>query len=156
IGLEAGHVDDREVGGEGGEVLPGRPAEQVAGEDARPGGLRVHAQAAAVRRVSADVEVLRVQLTVRDVRHQAGGQAVVVRLADRLVYLAPPDLGLARRLAHDELVPRRAPGVRRGADDEGALGRDLGLARGDRALVQLGDGEVRQDVAAEPRRWGGG
>ena len=43
------------------EVLARRPAEQVAGEDARPGGLGVDAEAAPVRLVRADVQVLRVQ-----------------------------------------------------------------------------------------------
>ena len=63
-----GHVDDREVGREAGQVLARRPAEQVAGEDARPGGLGVDAEDAAVRRVRADVQVLGVQ--ARDPRRR--------------------------------------------------------------------------------------
>ena len=124
VGLEAGHVDDREVGREGREVLARRPAEQVAGEDAGPGGLGVDAQAAAVRLVGADVHVLGVQLAVLEVRHEAGAEAVVVRLADLVVDLAPPDLVLAPRLADDELVLGRPAGVEAGADDERALGGD--------------------------------
>ena len=150
IGLEAGHVDDREVGDEGREVLARRPAEQVAREDAGPGGLGVDAQAAAVRRVRADVHVLRVQLLVRDVLHEAGAEPVVVLLADLVVDLAPPDLVLAPRLADDELVLGRAAGVLAGADDERALGGDDALAVADRALVELGDGQVGERRC---RRW---
>ncbi len=155
VGLEAGHVDDREVGRERRELGARRPAEQVAREDAGPGGLGVHAQAPAMGRMGADVQVLGIQLAIREVGHEAGAEAVVVGLADRLVDLSPPDLGLARGLAHDELVARRTARVGGGLDDHRAVGGDGALARGHGALVQLGDGEVRQDAAAEPRRWGG-
>ena len=155
VGLEAGHVDDREVGLERRQVLARRPAEQVAREDAGPRGLGVDAEAPAVVRMGADVQVLGVQLAVREVGHQPAAQAVVVGLAELLVDLAPPDLGRARRLADDELVARRAPGVLAGPDDERPVGGDHALVGGDRAFVELGDREVGQDVAAEPGRWGG-
>ena len=104
--------------------------------------------------MGADVHVLGVELPVRDVRHEPRAEPVVVRLADLVVDLAPPDLGLAPGLADDELVLRRAAGVLAGTDDERALGRDLALARADGALVQLGGGKVGQDAA--PDRGGGG
>ena len=70
-------------------------------------------------------------------------------LADLVVDLAPPDLVLAPGLADDELVLGRAARVLAGPDDERALGGDGALAGADRALVQLGDGEVGQDAAAD-------
>ena len=67
---------------------------------------------------------------------------VVVLLGDRLVDRPPPDLRPARRLADDELVLRRAPGVLAGANDERAVRRDDPLAVADGVLVQLGGREV--------------
>ena len=45
VGLEAGRVDDREVGLEADQVVRRRPDEQVVAEDARPGRLGVGAHA---------------------------------------------------------------------------------------------------------------
>ena len=115
-----------------------RPAEQVAGEDARPGGLGVDAQAAAMGRMGADEAVLGVDRAIGEVRHQPGPQPVVVLEGDRAVDLAPPDLRRGARLLDDELVLRRAAGVLAGPDDERALGGDQALAGADRVLVQLG------------------
>ena len=69
---------------------------------------------------------------------EPGAQAVVVRLGDRPVDGAPPDLVVARRLVDDELVLRRAAGVLARPDDERAVGRDEALAMADGVLVQLG------------------
>ena len=44
--------------------------------------------------VRADEAVLRVEVALREVVDEARPQAVVVLLADRLVDLAPPDLGV--------------------------------------------------------------
>ena len=60
-----------------------RAAEQVPGEHAGPGGLGVDAQAALVRGIGADVQVLGVQVLLGAVGHEAGAKPVVVRLADR-------------------------------------------------------------------------
>jgi len=72
-----------------------------------------------------------------------------VGLADLVVDVAPPDLGLAPGLADDELVPGRAAGVLAGADDQRAIGRDLALTRQDGALVQGRGGQVGEDAAAD-------
>ena len=151
VGLEARHVDDREVGLERGQRLARRDPEQVAREHAGPGGLGVDAKAPSMGLVGADVQVLRVERAVLHVRHQARAEAVVVRLADLVVDLAPPDLVLAPRLADDELVPRRAARVLPGADDERALGGDRAFFGRERVLVQLGDGEVGEDGAGHVR-----
>ena len=63
-------------------------------------------------RMGADEHVLAVQAPIGEVGHEARAQAVVVVLGDRVVDVAPPDVRLARRLADDELVLRRAAGVR--------------------------------------------
>src|SRR5690606_9281661 len=97
----------------------------------------VDAQAAPMPWVGADVEVLGVERPIGDVRQQARAEPVVVLLADRLVDLAPPDLGLARGLADDELVLRRAAGVLPGPHHERAVGREDALAVPDGVLVEL-------------------
>ena len=152
VGLEAGHVDDREVGDEGREVLLRRPAEEVAGEDAGPGGLGVDAEAAAVLGVRTDVHVLCVELLVRDVLDEPRPETVVVLLADLVVHVAPPDLVLAPGLADDELVLGRAARVLAGVHDERAVGGDGALAGADRVLVELGHRQVGDDAGAD--EWG--
>ena len=147
ISLERRDVDDREARGEGPQVLGARAAEQVAGEDARPGGLGVDAQRPAVLRMSADEQVLAVQAALGEVGRQSRPQPVVVLLADGVVDVAPPDVRLARRLTDDELVLRRAPGMRAGAHDERALRRDQPLTLPDGCLVQRGRRQVRDDLA---------
>ena len=142
------------LGANGGEVLGRRPAEQVPGEDARPGRLRVDAQRAPMGRGRADVQVLGVQRPVGGVRDEACPEPVVVLLADRPIDLAPPDLALAPGLLDDELVLRGAARVPAGPDDERPLGRDDSLAGPDRVLVQLGHGQVGPDRA--PQRVTGG
>ena len=120
------------------EVLGARPAEQVAREHAGPGRLGVDAQRAPVARVGADEAVLGVQVAVRAVGDEPGAQPVVVRLADRPVDRAPPDVVAARRLVDDELVLGRTAGVPPGPDDERPLGGDQALAVADRVLDELG------------------
>ena len=127
------------------------PAEQVAGEHAGPGGLGVDAQPALMRRVRADVQVLGVQVLLGAVGHEAGAKLVVVRLADRPVDLAPPDLVAAGRLVDDELVLRRATGVLAGADDQRAVGGDEALAGADRVLDELGRRAVDPQAATQRR-----
>jgi hypothetical protein len=112
-------------------------------------------------RMGADVEVLAVDRAVGDVAHETRAEAVVVLLADRLVDLAPPDLRLARRLADDELVLRRAAGVLPGADDERSVRRDDALPVADGMLVELCRREVavrrvevRRGIAKLGRRHG--
>ena len=71
-------------GREAGQVVGGGPAEEVAGEDAGPGGLGVDAQRAAVRRDAAPMKQSwaksRLSATYVD---EAGAEPVVVLLADR-------------------------------------------------------------------------
>ena len=147
VGLEGRHVDDREVRGEARQVVRGRPAEQVPGEDARPGGLGVHAERSAVGRMRPDEQVLAVQAPIGEVGHQPAAEPVVVLLADRVVHVAPPDVRLARRLADDELVLRRSAGVGPVATTSGPSAAIRPSPLADRRLVQGRGRQVRDDLA---------
>jgi hypothetical protein len=105
-----------------------------------------HAQPA--RRVGAAVQVLDEQLGERaQVRPHVGQQRVEVRLAHRLVDLPPVDVGLARRLAHHELVVGRAAGVRRRHRHERPHVGERPLAAPHGGLHELGRRVVPVDLA---------
>jgi hypothetical protein len=98
--------------------------------------------------VGAAEQVLHEQLVARgEVRLHVGEQRVEVRLVERLVDLPPVHVGLARRLAHDELVVRRAPGVRGRDGDEGAHVGERALAATDGVLHELRGDEVPVHLA---------
>ena len=124
---------------------------RLRGEDARPRGLGVDAEAALVRGMGADEAVLGVHRAIGEVGHQPRPEAVVVLEGDRAVDVAPPDLPRRRRLLDDELVLRRAAGVLAGANDERTLGGDDALAGPHGVLVQLGRGEIGSDDPADGR-----
>ena len=86
---------------------------------------------------------------VREVRHQPGAQAVVVRLADLLVDLAPPDLVLLDGSRTMNLSRGDRPCACRSGRRAGPSAAIVPSRARDRALVELGDGEVRQDAAAD-------
>ena len=67
VGLEAGRVDDGEVGHEADQVLRAGPDEQVVAEDAGPGRLGVGAHRAPLARIGADEAVLHEQLALEHV-----------------------------------------------------------------------------------------
>ena len=90
-----------------------------------------------MRWVRADVQVLGVQILLAAVGDEPGAETVVVRLADRSVDLAPPDLVVRRWLVDDELVLRGAAGVLAGADDEWTLSGDETLTGPDGVLHEL-------------------
>jgi hypothetical protein len=92
--------------------------------------------------VRADVQVLAVDRAIGHVLEEAAPQPVVVRLADRVVHRAPPDLVTRGRLANDELVEGRAAGVLAGPNHQGAVGRDRALRVPDGVLVELGGRKV--------------
>ena len=98
-------------GAKPGEVRGGRHPEQVAAEDARPGGLGVGAHRAPPARVGADVAVAHEQLALGEVVDHALPQGVVALLADGPVEAAPPDplVGVGR--IDEVLVLGRAAGV---------------------------------------------
>ena len=151
VGLEGRDAHDREVRREPGEVGLGGATEQVPGEEAGPGRLRVHAQRAAMPGVGADVAVLGVQVALGAVRHEACPQALVVGLADGPVHRTPPDVVAGRRLLDDELVLRGPAGVLAGPNDERTVGGDEAFAVPDRVLVQLGARQVGADGPAQGR-----
>ena len=61
--------------------------------------------------------------------------------------VAPVHVLLARRLAHDELVVRRAAGVLPGLADQRSLGGELALAAAQRLLVERGRAQVPVDAS---------
>src|SRR4051794_10994999 len=104
-----------------------------------------------------DEAILAVEVLRGGVRDQARAKSVVVRLGDRPVDGAPPDLVVARRVVDDELVLRRTSGVLAGPHDERALCCDEALAVPDGVLVQLGGREVGADGSTQKgsRGWCG-
>ena len=90
------------------------------------------------------IDVAQLPEDLRGLSPAAREQEIAKRLAERrvvlrgdgLVDVAPPDAALAAGLADDELVLRGAAGVDAGRDDERAALGDLGVARGDRVLVE--------------------
>ena len=152
-----GHADDREVRREAGAAA--RPSAGGTGCARRcsPRRSRCRRAASDGGRGAAPMKQSWLYRSLRrGVRDQARAEAVVVRLGDRPVDRAPPDLVAARRLVDDELVLGRAAGVLAGADDERAVGRDEALAVADGVLVQLGGRQVGADVCGRwPGAWSG-
>ncbi len=113
-------VDDRELGREVRIGAFGRDEEMMR-EEVVPRQLGVDAQRHAIAFVGADVAVQRVGFPFREIGRHAVPERVELGFVDRLVRLAPVDVGLARWLADKELVLGRAAGMRPRVDDELAV-----------------------------------
>ena len=98
-------------------------------------------------RVGAGPGVEDVEILVLQVRHHVAVQRVELGFVDRLVHVAPVDVLFARRLAHDELVVRRAAGVLPGRADERPLGGQNAFAAAQRLLVQGRRAQVPVDAS---------
>ena len=96
-----------------------------------------------MRRVGPAEGVLDPDLTPPEVVADPSEQGVEAVPVERLVDLAPVDLGLDRRLADDELVLRRPPGVRPGEEDDRPRVGQGPFPPDDRLLRQDGRCEVR-------------
>src|SRR5207244_8618539 len=90
-----------------------------------------------VVRVGTGEGVDAVDVLAVEIAHDLLPQAVEPLLRDRLVHLAPPDPILRALLPDEELVLRRAPGVRAGVDDERAALGEHGIASAKRMHVRL-------------------
>jgi hypothetical protein len=145
-GLEVGALEDGEAGLEAGQRLAVQlTQEHVAHEHVVPGVLGDHAHVQAVLGVGPRVAVLHEDVPSLQVGLQTDLQLLEVLGIDRAVVLAPPDLGLARRLADDELVVGGAAGVYAGPDDQRAEMSEPGLPTADRLLGESGCGQVVED-----------
>ena len=147
VGAQARQLQDREVGLEVRERLPGRRPEHVAREQAVPGGLGDHPDLKTVGRIGTGVEILNVQLAPERVGAGLGPEPRRGIRRHRLVDLAPVDLGLHLGPCDDEPVARRPAGVPSGRSTEGAAGHEVTLGAGDRELHQ---GRRRQIPANAP------
>ena len=139
----SGRVVHREVRREAGEDLPVGTNEHVAHERHVPRIGQDVADAQAVRRVGAAVEVLHEEVGKRvQVRLHVAEERREVLGREGLVDLAPVHVTLGARLPDDELVVGRAAGVRRRDGDERTHVGEAALAAADRRLDELGGDEV--------------
>ena len=120
----SGDVDHREVGL---EVRQDRRVlladEHVAGEEVVPGVLGDDADVDAVAGIGAGVAVEDEDVLVLQVLLARSRQGVELLPLERPVDVAPPDVGVDRRIFDQELVVRRAPGVLARLADQGARRR---------------------------------
>ena len=114
---------------------PERMAKKSAAPSSKAAGSRK-------RLVGAGIDVLHEDVAALHVVDELLVEALEAGLVDGDVHVAPPDVAFGRRLADDELVLRRAPGVLSGPHDERAVRGDDSLAVAHRVLVQLGGGQV--------------
>ena len=156
--LERRAADHGEVGHVAPVLLVGlQRNEHVPREEAVPGVLGDDPHRHPVVRVGADVAVLHEQVAPLQEALQAREQLVELVGRERPVVLAPPDVRLGGRLAHDELVVGRPRGVLAGVHDDGAVAGDRAFPAEDDLLVQrLGrqvpvhPAQVEQAVVVQP------
>jgi len=101
-------------------------------------------------RMRTDPEILGVDVAIGEINEETPAKTIILVFLEWPVDVAPADLGLARRLADDELVPGRAARVRPGADHQRPVRGEDSLLRPDRALVEVGRREVCDRSAADP------
>ncbi len=149
IGLEAGAVDDGEIGGEGCQFRRIRAAQQVPDEQAMPGKFGDHPHVQTMRRVGPAEKVLHVVAAALHMRQHVGVKHVEFRGVHRRVVVPPDRLRDLGRL-DDELVLGGPPRVlARGHKQRPALAVDT-LTGGDGGFLQFSLGAVVIDIS-EPR-----
>ncbi len=117
-------MDDVELGCVVGEFDRSGPNQEVAREQRMPGAFRHQAHRQLVPAIGAAPQVLDEQVFLGEVRANAQVERVENVAGNRLIDLAPGDVGFDGGMPHDELVLGRAAGVGRGVDDQGsALGK---------------------------------
>ena len=137
IGLDGGCVQDERLRVVLGELVLGRVDEERLREERVPGAVRDDAQRQPVLRVGAGERVHHVQVArVVEVPDDLLAEPVEALLGQLAVHGAPPDPGLAARLADEELVVGRAAGVRAGVDDERPALGEHAVAAPDRVHVE--------------------
>ena len=148
--LEAGNLDDGELGRVLRQLPVLRRDEQVAREQAVPGELRDHADRQPEAPVGADMAVLNEHFLALEIGRHAPVDVTEHVRRDRAVDGAPPDVRIGRGLLHDVLVVGRAAGVDAGHGDQGPAVGDLRFAAPHRLLVEGGPSIIpmgRGDVA---------
>ena len=151
VSLEGRHVEDGQVGNEGGDVLGRRANEQVADEQRVPGVFGEDARLDAEGRVCPAVEILREQGLALGVGEEVGEQDV--EMLDRQGnVVVPPDDRIGVGVADDEFVLRASPGVDAGIGDKRPVLGDVRLVPLQGVLVKLRRAEVPVDArqSAEP------
>ena len=141
IGVEKRRIDNGELRNEVGRRRLWRD-EKMMREQIMPGEFGVDADRNAIAFVGAGVAIQRVDFALGKVRADAIPECVELRGFDRLVRRAPVDMRFARRLAHEELIFRRAPGVRTRIDDELSAWSEHALATFDRMFDELRNRKV--------------
>ncbi len=119
VGLEAGAVDDGEIGHEAGQFRGLGAPQQVADEKPVPCQFRHDPHIKAQRRISAAIEVLNEIVLAFHMLQHIGMKPVKGFGLHRLVVF-PPDGVFHRGGAYDVLVLGRAAGMRAGRDQESA------------------------------------
>ncbi len=155
VGAEARSIDDGEVGHEPCKVRGGRHPEQVAAEDAGPGGLGVGTHRPPPARVGAHIAITHIQLTIGQVIDHAPPQGVVSLLGDGTVEASPGDPLVRVIDIHEVLVLGRPAGVLAGPHQQRTTMRHQPFRRPDGAFVQLGHGQVHVPHATEIEQWRG-
>ena len=145
IRLEGRRGHHGELRLEAGEIRGRRHDEQVPDEQVLPREFLDEAHRQAVLGIGAGIQILDEQLLALQVRDDVAAQHVEVRGVDRLVDLAPPHVRFARRLLDDELVVRRAAGMRAGAADQRPILREHALLAADGVFVEGGRRQVEMD-----------
>src|SRR6202035_5674026 len=104
-------------------------------EHAVPGAVGDDAHLEPIVRIRAAVHVLDEDLATLEIGGKPPAHAVEDLFGHRLVDVAPPDVGFARRLLDDVFVLWGAAGIGAGAGHEGAAGADEALLSPDGILV---------------------
>src|SRR5262249_39518352 len=116
--------------------------EEIAAEQIVPGVLVDDADRQLVGRIGAGIAIQDVKVFAGQGREQIAAQRFEVRALHRPVHLAPVDLALAGRVADDELVIRRAAGVRARAARQRTFGGDDAFVAPDGLFIQRGRREI--------------
>jgi hypothetical protein len=136
VGQKRRDVDNGEFRRMAGRLrVPIRADEHMAGEKAVPGVFSDDANRDPIFRIGASEAVLHIYIFSPQVGQNLLAQLVEVGLLERTVHLAPPDVFLRRRLTHDELIVRSAPGVLARVDDQRPQMRDAPFAAPDGMFV---------------------
>ena len=111
-------------------------------EQAVPRELGVHAHRNAIAFVGADVTVELIDVAFGEIGLHAIEQRVEARRLDRLIGVAPVDVIFAGGLLDEELVLRRAAGMRTRVDDQLAVAAEDAFAAPHRVFDELRRAEV--------------
>jgi hypothetical protein len=143
IGLEVWCGDHRELRRVG-RALPGIVFGQkhVPGKEAVPCEFGDNANRHPERGIGPGPRIQDKQLLVTQVAADVSMQHIEVAAVERTIDVAPVDVAVARGFLDEELVIRRAAGVRSRAADQRPLSRQQAFAAGNGVLVQRGGAQI--------------